>query len=76
MSLFTIDRCHHKSDLRRICSTSKVGIYLFCVVLVQGDESIKDVIACSSVIRCTYKLEKFSQSFRPRQVISWKESKH
>jgi hypothetical protein len=49
----TIDGAHHESDLSCVRGTSEVGVDLFCLGLVQGNESIEDVVAGRSVIGTT-----------------------
>jgi hypothetical protein len=46
----TIDGCHDEADLGGISSASKMGVDLLCLMLVQGDESVEDVIASQSIV--------------------------
>lgn len=50
----TVYSRHHESDLRRVGSTCEMGVYLLCLMLIEGDESVQDVVACRSVIRATF----------------------
>ena len=50
----TIDSGHDKADLCRVRGTSEMGIYLLCLMLVERDESVEDVVACSSIVGSTF----------------------
>ena len=46
----TIYSSHDESNLHRVCGTGEVGVDLLSLVLVEGDESVEDVVACGSVV--------------------------
>lgn len=50
----TINSRHDESNLRSIGSASEMGVDLFCLVLVETDESVQDVVTCESVIISTF----------------------
>lgn len=50
----TIDSCHNEADLSGIRGAGEMGIDLLCLVLVEGDESVEDVIACCSIVGATF----------------------
>ena len=49
----TIDSVHHEADLLCICGTSEVCVDLLGLLLVKGNEAVKNVITCSAVIGTT-----------------------
>ena len=50
MDKLTIYSGHDESNLHGIGSTGEVSVNLFRLVLIQGDESIQDVITSSLVV--------------------------
>ena len=50
----TIDSRHDEPYLSSIGRAGKMGIYLLRLVLIQGHESVQDIVACRSVIRSTF----------------------
>ena len=49
----TVDSGHDESDLGGIGGASEMGIDLFGIVLVQGDETVQNVVTCGSIIGST-----------------------
>ncbi len=50
----TVHRSHDESDLGGIGSAGKVGVYLLGLVLVQGYESVQDIIASRGIVGSTF----------------------
>lgn len=50
----TIHSSHDEADLCGIGSTREMGVYLLGLVLVQGNETIQDVVACGGIVRSTF----------------------
>lgn len=50
----TINSRHDESNLGSVGSASEMGVDLFCLVLVETDESVQDVVTCESVIISTF----------------------
>lgn len=50
----TVHRSHDESDLGGIGSTGEVGVYLLGLVLVQGYESVQDIIASRGIVGSTF----------------------
>ena len=53
MTTLTIDGTHHESYLCGVGRACEVGVNLFCLGLVKGNESVEDVVASSSIIWAT-----------------------
>ncbi len=51
--MLTIHCGHNEADLGSIGGTGEMGIYLLLLMLVEGDESIKNIVASKSVVGAT-----------------------
>jgi hypothetical protein len=49
----TIYRSHDETDLHCVCCTREVSVDLFCLVLVERDETVEDVVAGGGVVCAT-----------------------
>lgn len=49
-SELTINGRHNESDLHGVCGAGEMGIDLFRLMLVEGDESVENVVAGSLVV--------------------------
>ena len=48
--MLTINGCHDEADLGGVSGAGEVGVYLLCLVLVQADEAVQDVVAGQRVV--------------------------
>ena len=46
----TVYRSHDESDLHCVCGAGEMSVDLLCLVLVQGDKSVKNVVAGGGVV--------------------------
>ena len=54
----TVDGRHDEPNLSRVGGASEMGINLFGLMLIEGDESIEDVIAGGRIIRTSYDISR------------------
>ena len=63
-TLLTIHGAHDESDLGGVGSACEVSVDLLGLCLVQGNESVQDVIASSSIVWTSYKIIRDDQQSR------------
>ena len=49
----TVYCSHDESDLHCVCCTGEVGVDLLCLMLVERDESVEDVVTRGGVVWAT-----------------------
>jgi len=51
--MHTVHSCHDESDLRCICCSSEMCVDLLGLLLIEGDKSVQNVVACGLIVSAT-----------------------
>ena len=68
-ALLTVYSCHDKPDLCGVGSTCEMGVYLFGLVLIEGNEPVQDVVASRGIIRTTLVNIRYLLSFPVGSIL-------